>query len=105
MNELGVFPSAKSARIVSTPSANSDELVKDTRYNEIAPFAAEYCVTPPLPVDIAVITASVTYASLFATGVRGARFIIASEASLIFADLVTLSTDPTTSTTRFGEVI
>ena len=40
MNELGVFLSAKNARIVSTPSANSDELVKDTRYNEIAPFAA-----------------------------------------------------------------
>ena len=38
MNELGVFPFAKNASIVLTPSANSDELVKDTRYNEIAPY-------------------------------------------------------------------
>ena len=40
MNELGVFPSAKIALIVLTPSANSDELVKDTRYNEIVPSVA-----------------------------------------------------------------
>ena len=40
MNELGVFLSANNVLIALTPSANSDEFVRDTRYNEIAPSAA-----------------------------------------------------------------